>query len=340
MATSSKYRNFCMYLRGDDRHNKLTAMENKLDWYIGQDEVGNHGMQHIQLMFGYKNPRSLNAIKKLFGSADIEAVNDAERMMKYVTDESKRDPNGDIYVYGEVPSFNKKVNKEMIQEALLLGDFDQAMRFIEDKDPLYYISNQKKLAFYFGEKFDNSDVALYKATDFNIPLITLNNKVLVFIGETGLGKTQFALSHFKKPLHIRDKEDWRRYSSTIDGIILDDLDFPSWSPLTFLKLLDTENPITQNVKYGSVRIRANVPRIICCNHEDLLWPRNIHEETKNACLRRMQIHRFHSKLYTRPPLQEITNIATTSSTTDCFPTFDLADELNIENILSNNNFIF
>lgn len=160
------------------------------------------------------------------------------------------------------------------------------------------------MSFYFAEKFDSHDISLYKSTDFNIPLLSFNNKVLVFVGVTGLGKTQFALSHFRKPLHIRDKEHWGRYSTTID-----DLDFPLWPPLTFLKLLDLENPITQNVKYGSVRIRAGVNRIICVNHEDLLWSRNIHDETKLACERRIEIHRLYNKLYNeRRVLGNITNV--------------------------------
>ncbi|GJQ69835.1 hypothetical protein Trydic_g13318, partial [Trypoxylus dichotomus] len=56
--------------------------------------------------------------------------------------------------------------------------------------------------------------------------------VRVLIGRTGLGKTEYALAHFRQPLHVRDDEDWRRLTRRTDGIVLDDLDFRKWSPAT------------------------------------------------------------------------------------------------------------
>lgn len=290
-------RNFCAYINGPNRKTIVQDWMSKCEWLIGQDEIGSHGMEHIQVMFGFKNARSLTAVRNLMQNANIEIVSDSEKMLKYCTDESKRDPNGDLYCKGDVPNFNKKVNKNVIDEALALPSYEDAMLYIENTDKLFYIQNQKKLSFYFTQKYDCHDVALYTRESFIRPFFDKFDKVLVFIGPTGIGKTQFALSHFTHPLHVRDKEDWRRFNTSITGIILDDLDFPKWSPLTFLKLLDIETPITQNVKYGSVRIPAKVPRIICVNHEDLLWPHGIHEETRKACERRIILNYFNDKLF-------------------------------------------
>lgn len=303
-----KARNFCAFINGSNRHDIMKLWMEEADWLIGQDEVGAHGMEHIQVMMGFKNARSLNAVRTKFQNANIEIVSDPEKMLKYVTDESKRDPNGELYSNGDIPSFTRKVNKTVIDDALKEPNFECAMALIENTDKLFYIQNQKKLHFYFTQKYDSHDIALYKPQDFNIPIFINFTKVLVFIGATGIGKTQFALSHFSKPLHVRDKEDWRRFTTKITGIILDDLDFPSWSPLTFLKLLDIETPITQNVKYGSVRIPSGVPRIICVNHEDLLWPRNIHDETRKACERRMTIHYFFEKLYNNKQIAVVSDV--------------------------------
>lgn len=252
-------------------------------------------------MFGFTNPRSLNATQTLMQDQGIQPVFDSNSMAKYVTDETKRAEDGELISWGEVPTFRNKVTTNLIEEALAEGSYEKAMNHIEINDRLYYISHNKQLSLYFTQKFQISDQSLYHPDDFNIPPMNdiLATRVLVFIGPTGIGKTQFALSHFQRPLHIRDKEDWGRYSNQTDGIVLDDLDFPNWSPLTFLKLLDMEMPITQNIKYGHVRIAANTPRIICCNDEDLLWPKNIHPETRNACMRRIHIAEFRTPLYTK-----------------------------------------
>lgn len=294
-TSARRGRVFCTYIIGENQLEKLTNMERYVSWYIGQDESGAHGQKHIQLMFGYKNARTVSAVMKELNDGNIELVNDTEAYLKYCTNEEKRD--GELHTYGSIPSFNKKVNKGIIDEALATGNYEMAMNLIENTDKLYFIQNQKKLCLYFTQKFDSHDKSMYKAFDFNRRLETDFKKCIVLIGATGLGKTQYALTHFNKPLHVRDREDWRRYTADIDGIVLDDLDFPAWSPLTFLKLLDIENPITQSIKYGSIRIKPNTARIICVNHEDLLWPRNIHEETKNACLRRMKIIHIRGPLF-------------------------------------------
>lgn len=296
-ALARKGRHFCAYIRGEDRKETLKGFESHVKYYIGQEEVGAHGMPHLQIMFGFNNPRTLSGVINLLKFPNIEEVVDPEAMLKYCTNEEKRD--GDLLCYGTIPSFNKKVSKNIIDDALATGNYEDAMQLVENTDKIYYIQNQKKLCLYFTQKFDSADKSLYSALDFNRRLETDFSKCIVLIGSTGLGKTQYALSHFKNPLHVRDREDWRRYSNTIDGIVLDDLDFPMWSALTFLKLLDIENPITQSVKYGCVRIKPGTPRIICVNHEELLWPRNIHDETREACHRRMKIIKIYGPLFSK-----------------------------------------
>lgn len=135
------------------------------------------------------------------------------------------------------------------------------MWLIKKRDTIYFIANQKRLLAYFSTKFDAiEDRPLYRPQDFLRPLIRAPfEAVHVLVGGTGLGKTQYALAHFRRPLHVKDNEDWRRFGPGHDGIVMDDMDFHAWSPLKFLKLLDMETPVTQNVKYGSVRIPAGMP---------------------------------------------------------------------------------
>ncbi|CAG9771472.1 unnamed protein product [Ceutorhynchus assimilis] len=201
-----KCRTFCTYVPGAGRYEYLEALEKHVKWYIGQEEIGEHGIEHFQLLFGFQNPRTLSGVIQLLQDGKIQEVNDTEAMLKYCTNEEKR--NGELVSFGTVPQFNKEVNKTIIDEALVKGNYEDAMQHIENTDKLFYIQNQKKLCLYFTQKFDSADKSLFKANDFNRKLESDFTKAIVLIGGTGLGKTQYALAHFTKPLHIRDREDW------------------------------------------------------------------------------------------------------------------------------------
>ncbi|KAK9871894.1 hypothetical protein WA026_015143 [Henosepilachna vigintioctopunctata] len=299
--SNNKSRNLTTYIANMDKWEE--KYQTHVSWYIGQEEEGERRRKHIQLMFGFNNPRTLAATQKLLQDANIQRVYDTMATLKYCTDENKR--SGELYTFGEVPQFQQKKNPNLIQEALEMETYEEAMEHVEKSDTFYYISHQKQLQLYFTQKFDQSDKALYSQQKFTNKegYKHLFNKTIIFIGPTGIGKTQYALAHFTNPLHVKDREDWGRYSpNQTDGIVLNDLDFKQWSPLTFLKNLDMETAITQQVKYCFIRIKAGTPKIICCNDEKLLWPTGMHPETKASCLRRVKIIHMHHKLwqYSKP----------------------------------------
>lgn len=209
---ASRHRIFTCYIRKElegIEESPLKPFADHCLWYIGQDEIGNHGLPHIQLMFGFKNAKTVSAAQKLLNNFNIEPVHDTMATYKYVTDETKRDPHGETYSFGDIPSFKKKMNDSLIDKALNEKTYEQAMSLIENEDKLYYINHQKQLSLYFTQKFSTGDTAHYNISQFTQKPYTewLKTHVLVFIGETGIGKTQFSLAHFKNPLLIRDKED-------------------------------------------------------------------------------------------------------------------------------------
>lgn len=298
-------RNFTTYLDGtlEQRLRKLEKYEDKVTWYCGQDEIGDNGMEHIQLAFGFDNPRSLNLLQEtLPNGANIQIAKDPAAVIKYVTDENKR--NGKLYMYGDVPNFGKTSNSTtntLFQQALEQGSFKAAMKYIEENDITTYIYHYKKLFAFFENKFAEGDKSKFKPEDFVRPLYNIPiHKTLVFIGPTGFGKTQFALAHFNNPLRVTNKQDWIRFrEGYTDGIVLDDVHFNDWKPNTLLHTVDVENAVTQDVKYSAVRIPAGVPRIICINSEAELWPRDLDPEKKEAIQRRLSIVHISSPLYNR-----------------------------------------
>lgn len=187
---TSKYRPCSIHLEGEHRHEKWAKIVEKAKWCIGQHETSAHGMFHIQGVFGFLNPQSLAAVQREFG-ATVENTKDPHALIKYVTDEGKRDPETDILVNEDIPKFSRKISSQLIEYALMEPNFETAMKFVEQQHKLYYISNSKKLSFYFQQKFDVSDHALYPPERFNIALTPLHHATcLVFIGATGTGKTQ------------------------------------------------------------------------------------------------------------------------------------------------------
>ena len=296
-------RNFTTYLTGtkDELSNKIQQYADKVDWYAGQDELGREGMNHIQLTFGFTNPRALNALQQsLPNGENIQIARDTLSAIKYSTDETKRVAN--VYLYGDVPNFNHKQNtwtNELYATALAKGSFAEAMKYVEETDLTTYIMNHKKIFAYFENKFAQGDESRFSPDDFNIPLFPISKtKTLVLVGPTGFGKTQFALAHFKHPLRVTNKQDWARFREGItDGIVLDDMHFNTWLPNTILHTVDVENAVTQDIKYSSVRIPAGTPRIICINSDKELYPEGIAPEKKAAIARRLEYHQIYEPLF-------------------------------------------
>lgn len=284
----------------EERMDKLKLYEEHVDWYVGQEEVGSNGFEHIQLMFGYNNARKLSTVQiKLPDGNNVEVVKNAIAAYKYCTDEYKR--NGNMVQYGEVPEFSKTKTdvNALVGRAKETGNTLEALQLIEQENITYYIAQSAKLRIYFTQLFDKPDLGLYELSSFTRPPISFDTcKVWIFVGETNLGKTQFALAHFKAPVLVRCKQDYVRYKDNVtDGLVLDDIGFRTWRPETLLHTVESETAVTFDVKYGSVRIPANMPRIICINTMEAFWPDNIFDEHRDAINRRIQILNVYNKLY-------------------------------------------
>lgn len=299
----SRHTKFLTVIRGaslEERMEKLKIYEDYADWAVGQQETGDTGFDHIQLMFGFENARSLKTLlKRLPDAGNIEVVKNAKAAYKYCIDEEKR--TGEVYSYGDIPDMNGKQSdtNSLITRAKETGDVNSALKLIEEENISYYISQAGKLRIYFSQLFDAPDVSKYEITSFRrAPLNFDQSKCWILCGETNLGKTQFALAHFTAPLLVRTKQDYARYKPGItDGLILDDIGFRTWKPETLLHTVETETATTFDIKYGSVRIPADLPRIICINTMEAFWPDGIFAEHKAAIERRIQILYVHNKLY-------------------------------------------
>lgn len=305
----SRSRNFQVVLPYADRREEWLSHLNtlpQLEWYTGQLEAScDTGFKHYQLTLGFNQAKSVQTLKnQLGGNANIEECRDVTASIKYCTKCDKRVSNTALVTFGTIPekhkrAVEKKTSSEIIMQCLEMKSVNEACEWAFKENPDWYMKNQKSLKLILNERINEcEDSGKFQPTEFVVPLLNNFEKTVVFVGKTGVGKTQYALAHFGNPLLVKTKEDYARFKPGLtDGIIIDDMNTCSWAALTFLKLVENEMPVTMDIKYGSVRIPANMPKIICCNSETLLWPREMEDETKQACLRRMLILEINKPLY-------------------------------------------
>lgn len=114
------------------------------------------------------------------------------------------------------------------------------------------------------------------------------NKSTLFYGSSGLGKTHYALAHFKKPLFISHIDGLKQLSPDNDGIVFDDMSFRHWPVEAVIHLLDSDLARDLNVRYGTVHVPAGVKKIFTHNTSNPFYnDEMIDPEQKEAIERRL-----------------------------------------------------
>ena len=125
---------------------------------------------------------------------------------------------------------------------------------------------------------------------------------LLIYGDTGLGKTEFALSHFENPVKVGFLEDLKNIElDEHDGIVFDDIDLRKLPPTQVIQLLDGVRDATIYARYKNIIIPAGMKKIFTFNESNPFYdPMTTPVKTINALERR--IHRFEvlEKLFSVP----------------------------------------
>ncbi len=112
------------------------------------------------------------------------------------------------------------------------------------------------------------EIGKYKLTDFQWPEILFDEKSIIIWGETGIGKTQFALSHFMRPLFISHIDGLRQFTRMHDGIIFDDMSFKHIPREGQIHLVDTEHDREIHCRYNNAFIPAGIKKVFTTNVYD------------------------------------------------------------------------
>lgn len=88
----------------------------------------------------------------------------------------------------------------------------------------------------------------------------------IYWGNTGIGKTEFALAQFKKPLMVRHMDDLVNLDPTEhDGVVFDDMDFMHLPRTAQIHLVDARES-SVHVRYTTATMPPNFPRIFTTNN--------------------------------------------------------------------------
>lgn len=118
-----------------------------------------------------------------------------------------------------------------------------------------------------------------------------HKETLWLMGATGLGKTEFALSLFEKPLLVRHMDQLKALTPEHDGIVFDDVSLTHWPRTSAIHICDVKHKTGVNVKHGCVTLRKGLPRIFTSNED--IFP----VDDKGAIKRRVHCVLVGEKMY-------------------------------------------
>lgn len=165
-------------------------------------------------------------------------------------------------------------NNTPYSKALKSGRMEDALAILEEDAPrdyvIYHAGIRRSLLTIFESRCTEPAKAAYSKESFTLPQLDIQSlgKTIVLCGTSGIGKTQFALSHFEKPLLVSHIDDLKKYSPTTnDGIVFDDMNFSHWPASACIHITDMDHARSINVKYGTATIPKGCGRIFTSNRE-------------------------------------------------------------------------
>lgn len=158
-----------------------------------------------------------------------------------------------------------KRNK-ILSEALQKETWEEALDYLRENRPRDVLMH--------GHRFEKTyhSIKIRKVVPrperpervFNREFETDFSQSLIFIGEWGLGKTEYAKYHFKNPIIVSQLEDLKQLDDH-DGIVFEDMDFKHLPSNTQRHLTDMGTDSSIRIRYGYGTTPAMTKRIFTCS---------------------------------------------------------------------------
>lgn len=238
------------------------------------DKSGNEGKEHYQVFVQFKERIRWTAVRKYFpldfaGQKGIwwaisQTFGTAKEMDEYCLKQKTRKPGSVTHTYGGILKIERKSTK-----------LDLAIADLDAGKNLYQIAVAHKAVWIRHFKgFESLDKKLnvqkwapeYKLQDFLWNPITDWSRAHVFAGVPGIGKTQFALAHFKCPYIVSHIDDVLNFEPSIhDGIVFDDMCFTHLHQGACINIIDTDLPRSIHIRFVVARLPSFTKKIFTTN---------------------------------------------------------------------------
>ena len=252
-------KSFCFTLNNytEDEFETMKGWECK--YLVMGKEVGEEtGTPHIQGYVTFFKACRINSLKKLNKNIHWEPARSREAAANYCMKESK-----DVFVK------DNRIQGQRSDLILLTNKLIDGVSVTEvakefPGDYIRYHAGIEKFAKLVQIKTENALYSLEACCKYT-ELSPLENYSNVLIGPPNCGKTQFALSHFSKPLLVTHIDDLLDLKEEHNGIVFDDMDFQHWHRTHCIQLVDHEQTRSIHCRYKNATIPKNTCKIFCCN---------------------------------------------------------------------------
>lgn len=273
----------------------------RVDYYVYQlESAPTTGTPHYQGYVHFKNAVVFSTVQKLLPHAHIQvARGSAQENTTYCTkEESRLDgpwTEGKMPLQGQrtdLIKFKEDFKNGMSKRKLIDTHFETYSKFSNGLDKAMKILQEDIIKIQPQSEFHwNPDI------DWNY--------CHVIYGPTGLGKTQWAISRFKKPLVLRDINDLLKFDHTEhDGLVFDDMSFSHIPPTTRIHLVDIDLPSSIKILYQTITIPANTKKIFTFQHNTLFYGGKdqmlMSPQQEAAINRRVKFWEISESLYVNP----------------------------------------
>ena len=166
-------------------------------------------------------------------------------------------------------------------------DVEEGMLHLQERHPEVYYLHAPRVRAALEMRIGETEPGRFTLDDFTEPRIPpelLARKAVILQGASHVGKTQFALAHFRRPLLVSEIDDLKKLTARNDGIVFDQMRFshpgdPRKINLTadeLIRLIDLEVSRSIGSRYTNARIRRGVPRMFTTNRHvtqgEPIWP--------------------------------------------------------------------
>lgn len=222
---------------------------------FGLEVCPSSGRKHIQGHVSFKRAYRLSALKKLSNAHwEIARCEDFNYELK----------GEDVFIKDERKKKGKRGDLDGVLELVANG---ASIREIAKECPREFIRYHRGIERYLEVAGTNYIAPKYGLGDCckHLGLTPINAYSTLIVGKSGCGKTQWALSHFEKPLLVSHMDDLLQFSEENDGIVFDDMDFRHIPRSTNIYLLDYDLPRSIHCRYKPAVIPAHTFKIFTAN---------------------------------------------------------------------------